>query len=263
MDSLVTSARRIVIKVGASVLTGGRGILSRAALRRLVNELATLHRAKKEVVLVSSGAIACGMEVLGKTTRPRLLPQLQAAAAIGQGKLMHLYEDHFSRHQIHTAQILLTRDGVRRRSRGYDNARHTLRELLRERVVPIINENDTIATQEISFGDNDGLSAFVARIVGADLLILLTDVPGFYVPNGRRRTLLSVVRGVNAWLYNHCYGFDGQKTVGGMKSKLNAAREATRCGIPMILADGGSRKTLRRLFGGEAVGTTFLPQRKG
>ncbi|MBI2345291.1 MAG: glutamate 5-kinase [Deltaproteobacteria bacterium] len=259
---LVAGATRIVIKVGASVLVGNRGILSNVALRRIVNQIAPLYGQGKEIVLVTSGAIACGMEVLNLSTRPRRLPKLQAAAAIGQSKLMHAYEEFFHRRRIRTAQVLLTREGLEERSKRYRNARNTLLELLAERVIPIVNENDTISTEEISFGDNDGLSAFVARIVRADLLILLTDVPGFFITHGTRRRLLRAVPRITPYLYQHCYGHNGHTTVGGMPSKLNAARLATRAGIPMILADGSHAKSLKRLFAGECEGTAFLSPRQ-
>ncbi|MBI4366051.1 MAG: glutamate 5-kinase [Deltaproteobacteria bacterium] len=262
MRADVPSAKRLVIKVGASVLSRNGGILSRTALRTLVNAIAPLHRRSKEIVLVSSGAIACGMEVLRLAKRPSHIHELQAAAAIGQGKLMHLYETSARRHGIHTAQILLTREGMEPGSRRYRNAQRTLRQLLAKRVMPIVNENDTISTEEISFGDNDGLSAFVATMLGAECLVILTDVDGFYITHHGKRIRLEEVRGVGKALYMHCRSFDGQKTVGGMASKLNAARRAARHGIPMVLADGTSARALRRLFAGEAVGTRFLPARK-
>ncbi|HXV27857.1 MAG TPA: glutamate 5-kinase, partial [bacterium] len=177
------SFKRIVIKAGTSILTSRDGKFSSGNLTRLGTEISRLYHKKKQIVLVSSGAIALGMEASGLTHRPTEMASLQACAAVGQGKLMHAYEKFFAKRGIHSAQLLLTRDGLEDRGR-FLKARRTLEELIKMKTLPIVNENDTIATEEIAFGDNDVLSVQVAHLIQADLLVILSDVDGFYLKDG-------------------------------------------------------------------------------
>lgn len=248
-------ACRIVLKAGTSILASPKGLFSRAAIARLGKTILPLLRSGREVVLVSSGAIACGMKTLGLKRRPAELKKLQACAAIGQGKLMHAYEEFFSKQGIHTAQILLTRDVLEERGR-FLNAKRTLAELFSLGILSIVNENDTVATEEIAFGDNDLLSVGVAHLAQADLLILLSDVDGFYLGDGSR------IRVVEEWrqlekLSTHLRDQKKEVSVGGMKAKLEAARLAMQSGIPLLLVNGHEEKILERVIAGEDVGTLF------
>ena len=249
------AARRIVLKAGTSILTSPKGFFSSSAIARLGKEILPLFHSGHEVVLVSSGAIACGMKTLSLKRRPKELKKLQACAAIGQGKLMHAYEEFFSPQGIHTAQILLTRDVLEERGR-FLNAKRTLAELFSLGILPIVNENDTVATEEIAFGDNDLLSVGVAHLVQADLLILLSDVDGFYLEDGTR------IRVVEEWrqlekLSTHLRDQKKEVSVGGMKAKLEAARLAMQSGIPLLLVNGHEEKILEKVVAGEDVGTLF------
>lgn len=217
---------------------------------------------KKEVVLVSSGAIAFGMEVAGTERRPKEMPRLQACAAIGQGKLMHAYEEFFSRRGLHTAQVLLTRDALESRKR-FLAARQTMEELFRMHVLPIVNENDTVATEEIAFGDNDILSVHVAHLVHADLLIILSDVDGFYLTDSSRVREVRSEEKIERELAGHLKDRTREKTVGGMRAKLAAARAAMRLGVPLLIADGHREGVLTRMLAGEDLGTLFFPRGRG
>jgi len=248
-------ARRIVLKAGTSILASEKGLALDRAIARLGKGILSLIREKREAVLVSSGAIAFGMKTLGLKRRPAELKKLQACAAIGQGKLMHAYEEFFSKQGVHTAQILLTRDGLEVRSR-FLNAKRTLDELFSLGILPIVNENDTVATEEIAFGDNDLLSVWVANLVHADLLIILSDVGGFYLADGSR------IRVVEEWkqiekLTSHLKDKRKEDTVGGMRAKLEAARLAMQSGIPLLLVNGHEEEILERVVRGEDVGTLF------
>lgn len=251
----MNSAQRIVLKAGTSILSSPSGVFFREAITRLGKGILSLIRARREVVLVSSGAIAFGMQTLGLKHRPTELKKLQACAAIGQGKLMHAYEEFFSKQGIHTAQILLTRDALEARKR-FLNAQHTFDQLFSLGILPIVNENDTVATEEITFGDNDLLSVWVAQLVEADLLIILSDVEGFYLKDGSR------VRVVEGWrqiekLIPHLQDKRRENTVGGMKAKLAAARMAMQSGIPLLLVNGHDEKIFEKVIEGEDVGTLF------
>lgn len=255
-STLVRAARRIVVKVGSSSLTTAAGGIDPARVRRLVEVLATARGAGAEVVLVSSGAIAAGLAPLGFSTRPRALAAQQAAASVGQGLLAHRYQEEFARHGVVTGQVLLTVDDVVRRAH-YRNAHQTLAKLLELGVVPIVNENDTVATSEIRFGDNDRLAALVAHLVHADLLVLLSDVDGLYdgPPSRPGSTLLPVVRS-DEDLASVTIGAAGSSGVGtgGMTTKVDAARIATGAGIPVVLTSAD--QAAEALAGGE-VGTLF------
>jgi len=256
-----SQCRRIVVKAGTTTLTSQDGNFSFARLEQLGEEILSLRQKRKEAVLVSSGAIARGMEVLSLVKRPREMARLQACAAIGQGKLIHDYERFFSRKDIHTAQILLTRDGLESRDR-FLKARKTFQELLKMKMLPIVNENDTVATEEIKFGDNDVLSVHVAHLVHADLLILLSDVDGFYLKDGSRVRQVSSVQEIEQDLVKHLRDRRKAKNVGGMRAKLEAAKVAMRLGIPMLIVDGGTPGVLEKVMNHEDIGTLFAPVRE-
>jgi len=254
--------KRLVVKVGSGLISApGQGLLP-DRIGALADDLAALAKDGREVVVVSSGAIASGMARLGLTQRPRSIPEKQAAAAVGQSALMWHYEQAFARHGIRVAQVLLTQEDISARPR-YLNARNTLQVLLRFRVVPVVNENDTVAVEEIKVGDNDNLAALVAHLVDADLLVILTDLDGLYTgdprvdPEARR---LDTVDAVTEEIERLVWDADGQVSVGGMSTKLEAARKATSSGIPMVIASGRVPGTLRRVLRGEPLGTYFVPR---
>lgn len=255
---LVKGARRFVVKLGSRVLSGAQdGGLDPATIRRVARELARARAAGHEPVIVSSGAILAGRERLRLAKRPRTIQLKQAAAAVGQGRLMRAWDDAFARLDVPVAQVLLTREDVRRRDR-YLNARNTLLTLLRLGVVPVINENDTVAVDEIQFGDNDVLSALVAGLVDARLLILLTDQAGLYTADPRRdpkAELVSVVRPADAV---NAAGGAGPLGSGGMDSKVRAARMASSSGIPAVIASGLEPGTIKAVLSGAERGTLFV-----
>jgi glutamate 5-kinase len=230
-------------------------------MERLVREIADLNNRGMEAVLVTSGAIGAGMSRLGFTQRPTTLPAKQAVAAVGQGLLMQVYEKLFSEYGQVVAQVLLTREDLNSRER-YLNSRHTLLELLRYRVVPIVNENDTVAVDEIKFGDNDTLSALVAALVGADLLLVLSDVDGVYTSDPRQNPdaqLLDTITSIDS-IVAAAGGAGSDRGTGGMITKFQAARIASRSGIPMIIAQGSRDGVIHAAVDGEKVGTLFLPE---
>lgn len=261
--SAVTRAKRVVVKVGSSSLTTAAGGIDPARVRALVDALAGVHAGGTEVVLVSSGAIAAGLAPLSLRRRPRDLARQQAAASVGQGILVHRYTEEFARHGQVTGQVLLTLDDVVRRGH-YRNAQRTFVTLLGMGVVPIVNENDTVATTEIRFGDNDRLAALVAHLVHADLLVLLSDIDGLYdgppPKDGHGDEGASLIAEVRheADLDGVVVGKAGHAGVGtgGMHTKLEAARIATGAGIPVILT--GADQVAPALAGGK-VGTFFHP----
>jgi glutamate 5-kinase len=254
----VVSASRIVVKVGSSSLTTAEGGIDPARVRALVDTLAKVRARGAEVVLVSSGAIAAGLAPLGLPRRPGDLATQQAAASVGQGILVHRYTEEFARHGQIVGQVLLTADDVTRRSH-YRNAYRTLARLLEMGTLPIVNENDTVATTEIRFGDNDRLAALVAHLVHADLLLLLSDVDGLYdgPPTDPATTLLSEVSSEDD-LEGIAIGKAGSAGVGtgGMQTKVEAARIATGAGVPVVLT---SAEHAQRALAGERVGTMFHP----
>jgi glutamate 5-kinase len=257
----VAGARRIVIKVGSGLVTTPGVGPDPDQIERLAADIAAIRR-ERDVVLVSSGAIATGMARLALAERPRSIPEKQAAAAVGQAALMWEYEIAFKRHGLPVGQVLLTAQDIGDRTR-YLNARNTLLALLGFGVLPIVNENDTVAVAEIKVGDNDNLSALVASLIEADLLILLTDVDGLYTADPARdpgATLVSTVESVNddvlAMAGVHVDGL----SVGGMATKLEAAQKAAASGVSMIVASGRRPGTLARILAGERVGTWFVPK---
>lgn len=254
--------RRIVVKVGSGLVTApGRGP-DPVRIAALADDIAAVRRAH-EVVLVSSGAIATGMARLDFHERPRSIPDRQAAAAVGQSALMGHYETAFGRHAIRVGQVLLTAEDIGERSR-YLNARNTLEALLRLAVVPIVNENDTVAVQEIKVGDNDTLSALVAALVDAELLVLLTDVDGLYTGDPsvdatarKLDTVPAITDDITRLVWSRGAG---GVSVGGMATKLAAAQKAGVSGIPMVIAGGREPRVLQRLLAGELLGTFFPPK---
>ncbi|HEX9451404.1 MAG TPA: glutamate 5-kinase [Burkholderiales bacterium] len=257
MKSVAAEARRLVVKVGSSLVTNEGQGLDHAALARWAEQIAELKRRKKEVVLVSSGAVAEGMQRLGWKRRPNALHELQAAAAVGQMGLVEAYESCFRKHDLHTAQILLTHEDLADRKR-YLNARSTLRTLLDLGVIPVINENDTVATDEIRFGDNDTLAALVTNLIEADALVILTDQPGLYTKDPRRHAdaeLVGEARAGDPALEKMAGGVGSHIGSGGMLTKVLAARRAARSGAATIIASGREPDVLVRLASGEAIGT--------
>ena len=258
----LVAARRWVIKIGSALLTGsGRG-LDRDGLARWADGIARLRAAGHEVVLVSSGAVAEGMVRLGMVARPESIHELQAAAAVGQMGLIQAWEVAFARHGLHTALVLLTHEDLSDRSR-YLNARATLRALLAHSVVPVVNENDTVATEEIRFGDNDTLGALVANLLEADVLVLLTDQPGLRErdpgldPDAPR---VSCALAADPALDAMAGLGSGRLGRGGMFTKLRAARLAARSGALTVIADGGDEGCIDALVAGKDVGTLLLPE---
>lgn len=268
-------ARRIVIKVGSSLLTGragaggeggppvidGRSGLHLPFLQRLAQQITALRASGREVALVTSGAVAAGVATLG-IERPREIPRKQAAAAVGQSKLMHAYEEVFGVGDVQIAQVLITHEDLAHRGR-FLNARDTLRALLEWRVLPIFNENDTVAVAEIKVGDNDNLSSLVASMIEADLLILLSDVAGLYdadprsVPTAAR---IPVVRRIDAAVRKLAGGAGTRAGTGGMITKIEAAERAAASGIPTVIAAGTEPAILQDIVAGRDVGTLFLPK---
>lgn len=257
----IKKAKRIVVKVGASVLTCKRTSANRDAycldkpwIKDFVSQVSLLMKDGYEVSIVSSGAIAAGMGLLGIKKRPKGLPEQQAAAALGQSFLIRTYDDFFRKKGLHAGQILLTWDDIRERHR-YLNAENTLSVLLKKKIVPVINENDTVSVDEIKFGDNDKLSALVASIIDADLLIILTDVDGLFSVDGK--TCIDYVEQIDASLEKLCRGTDKEYSLGGMRTKLDACKIATIAGIDCVIANGRKKDILLRILEGENIGTFF------
>jgi len=245
---------RLVVKVGASVLTDTLGKPHPQRLEQVVEQVAACVAQHRQMVLVSSGAIACGMAAISLKRRPSDLIQLQMCAAIGQGQLMRLYSEAFSTHGLTVAQVLLTEADLTDRRRC-DNAKHTLQALIARRIVPIVNENDAVAVEEIAFGDNDRLAALVACVLDAHLLVMLSDVDGL-LDNGH------VIERIDTLNHTHralALGPSRETTMGGMASKLAAARIARHSGIPMVIANGTKPGILLDLLEGKPVGTMISP----
>ena len=255
------ASTRWVIKVGSALVTaGGRG-LDREAFGDWVRQIAALRAAGKEVVLVSSGAVAEGMSRLGWTRRPHAVHELQAAAAVGQMGLIQAYESRFQEHGLHTAQVLLTHEDLADRER-YLNARSTLRSLLALGVIPVVNENDTVATDEIRFGDNDTLAALVANLVEADLLVILTDQEGMYEQDPRANpeaAFISEAQAGDPRLLGMASGTGGALGRGGMATKVQAAARAARSGTATLIAHGRGENVLQAIAAGSELGTLFHP----
>jgi glutamate 5-kinase len=262
-QKILGRSRRIVVKVGSSILASVEKGLDYDVFSHLTKEISDLKRQGFELVLVSSGAIAAGMEKLGYKTRPQAITQKQAAAAVGQTRLMKIYEDYFSRYQQMVAQILLTHDDLSHRRR-FLNARNTLLTLLDLGIIPIINENDTVVVDEIKFGDNDNLSALITNLVGADLLIILTDMDGLCDSDPRvnpHARCIPLVEEIDMDLDGIVGETKSETGVGGMISKVQAARKASRFGIPTVVARGTKEGVLHQILKGKEIGTLILPKK--
>ena len=261
---VLAGARRIVVKVGSSTLTRN-GELRPRKFTDLARQVAQLVAAGRQVVVVTSGAIAAGSHRLAWTRPARSIPAMQAAAAVGQIGILELYQRRFARLGLEIAQVLLTRTGLEDRER-FLNARHTLLELLRLGVVPIVNENDTVATEEIRFGDNDYLSAQIVNLIGADLLVILTDVDGLHVekpvPGRPKPPLVGVVEDVSPEIEALARGSSSDFGRGGMITKLEAAKTAAHSGAATVLCNGSRRDVLTRIASGELTGTLILPRER-
>lgn len=257
MASVLAGANRLVIKVGSSLVTNDGQGLDHAALAGWAEQVAALRERGREVIVVSSGAIAEGMQRLGWRKRPRSVHELQAAAAVGQMGLVQAYESCFAKHKLTTSQVLLTHDDLADRKR-YLNARSTLRTLLKLGAIPIINENDTVVTDEIRFGDNDTLAALVTNLVEADALVILTDQAGLYTADPRKDARAELVRNAAAGdpALERMAGSAGSDIGrGGMLTKVIAAKRASRSGAHTVIVSGREPDVLVRLTSGEAIGT--------
>lgn len=258
--SELKNAKRIVVKVGSSTITHANGKRDFARMDRLARELSDLQNQGKEMILVTSGAVAVGVDRLGLTEKPKTIPGKQAAAAVGQGILMHTYDKFFSEYGQITAQVLITRQETVDRHR-YINARNTFKEILKSRVIPIVNENDVVALDELKIGDNDNLSALVAGIVEADLVIILSDVDGLYTANPQTHPdakLVSEVEEITPAIEASAGGAGSSVGTGGMATKLQAAKNATTSGINLVIASGEEPDSVTRILNGENIGTLFV-----
>ena len=254
----VKTAARLVVKLGTGVLTDSRKQPDPVQLEQLVAQVAALRKAGKEIVLVTSGAVGAGMGALGYEKRPGDLAELQACAAVGQSRLMATYAELFARHNLHVAQVLLTHDDLEHHERHL-NARNTLVTLLGRGVVPIINENDAVSFTEIKFGDNDTLSALVASLLPADLLVILTTVDGVIENFSKANPkTISVIEKIDSTIEKLAGGTDSETAVGGMASKVQAAKIAVRSGIPLVIASGKKKNVLAKILAGENEGTLFV-----
>lgn len=272
--SIFQGVRRIVVKVGTAVLTGGGEELDVDYMASLAEQIASIMNAgcsaalnererqdgRRLISLVSSGAIRAGMSHLG-LVELHAVSEKQAAAAVGQVQLMSIYRELFWKHGVHVAQVLLTRDDVAERSR-FLNARNTFQKLFEWGVLPIVNENDTVATDEIKFGDNDQLAALVGLVTDADLIIMLSDVDGFYLPSDGGMRKIEIVTEITDEMIEAAEGSKSGLGTGGMVSKLQAAQVAMDCGIPLVIAHGRHQNVLESILLGEAAGTFFVPKRR-
>ncbi len=254
-----SKTKRIVVKIGTSSLTYENGKINIGRIAQLTTVLSDIRNSGKEVILVSSGSIAVGTSTLGQTKRPQDIPGKQAAAAVGQAELIKIYQKFFNQYNIKVAQILLTKDCITSEKRR-DNANNTLERLLSIGVIPIINENDTIATEEIEFGDNDSLAVDVSKMINADLLILLTDVDGLYSSNpnmDKDAILVPKVSEINSTLVGMTSSKGSQWGTGGMLSKLMAGKKCLEWGIDMVITNGNSPENIIKIINKESIGTLF------
>jgi glutamate 5-kinase len=259
--AIISKVGRVIIKVGSSVLTDSSGSLSEPVFEKLAYEISKIRDKNIEVIVVSSGAIASGMKKLNLTQRPTEISMKQAIAAAGQSTLIWHYERAFSEFNLNVAQILLTLDGLSDRKR-FLNARKTLTTVLSMGIIPIVNENDTVAVEEIMLGDNDNLAAHITTLIEADLLILLTDIDGLYNKDPRVNKdaeLLSLIEKIGEDVENTAGDTYGRTTVGGMRTKIEAAKKAAAYGVPTVIANGNNASSLEEIFDGKEVGTLFLP----
>jgi len=259
-DELITTAEIVVVKVGTNVLSLPNGLLNVERINLLAADLYRIRNHHRKVILVSSGAVGAGMGRLKLKQRPHLVPQLQAAAAIGQSQLIEAYEEAFSRFEVHAAQVLLTAEDLSLRNR-YLNVRNAIRAMIDYGAIPVVNENDTTSVRELhsTFGDNDRLASLVANLFPTPLLILLTDVDGLFDrdPAEPGARLISVVQQWTADLLSLAVEKNSQRSRGGMTSKINGAKTVTQAGGNMIIANGDDPEILAKIFAGETVGTVF------
>lgn len=259
-EQWLKDVHRVVVKFGTGILTDAGNCVDPVQMSQLVAQIAGLRRRGIEVVLVSSGAVGAGMGAFANSERPKKLDELQACAAVGQVKLMAAYDQLFAKHDLHVAQVLVTHEDLKDQERHL-NARQTLISLLDKGVVPIINENDAVSFTELKFGDNDRLSALVASLLPADLLIILTTVDGVIENFGTDEArLIPEVVSIDATIRKHAQGTASATAIGGMATKVEAARIAVRSGIPMIIASGQKSDTAARIMDGEEIGTIFVPR---
>jgi len=263
---LIKKARTIVVKIGTRVLTKEGNLLDTKQIRNLVAQLAGLQEKKFHLLVVSSGAIGAGMGLLGLKRKPDSLPMQQAMAAIGQSRLMRFYDDYFKKKGILTAQVLLTSSDLEDRQR-YLNARNTFLALLKKKVIPIINENDSVGVDEIKFGDNDRLSILVANLIHADLLIILSDIDGFYKRDisgpgkmGQSSEPIDIVEEITPEIEKMAGGSVSGIGTGGMYAKIQTAKIAVNSGVPMLLANGRCPDVLKSIVDGRQIGTLFVPK---
>ncbi|MEG0874542.1 MAG: glutamate 5-kinase [Clostridiales bacterium] len=265
MSDLVKNAKRIVFKIGSSTLMAENGKFDGAVIHQLVALWANLHNDGKDIILVTSGAIGLGWGDLGLKEKPKAIPEKQAAAAVGQSKLMSMYDTFFTPCGIGVGQILLTRDDITHRHR-YLNARNTLNVLIKDKIIPIINENDTVAFDEIKFGENDTLAAMVGGLIDADLVVLLSDIAGLYTDDPRKNSnakLIKEVFEITDEIQGLAGGVGTEMGSGGMKSKIEAAKIACDSGIPLVITDGKDVNNLSQLFAGFDNCTVFYPHGQG
>jgi len=263
-NKLLRKIKRVVIKIGSTVLTNDKGDLDMRVFAGLSEDISRLKKKGIETVIVTSGAIAAGTRRLGLSERPNTMPQKQAAAAIGQTRLMWNYERFFSEYQEKVAQVLLTHTDLSNRSR-FLNARNTLFTLLKYEIIPIINENDSVAVEEIRFGDNDNLSALITNLVGADLLIILSDIEGLYDsdPKGNENArLIPIVEKIDERIEKLATDTKSKVGLGGMVTKIQAAKKVAIFGVPTIIAHGKKVGIINAIFQGSEVGTLFLPDKE-
>ena len=254
------NAKRIVIKVGTSTITYANGKRNFSQIDRLAREISDLQNQGKEMILVTSGAVAVGVDRMGLSCKPATIPGKQAAAAVGQGVLMHTYEKFFADYGQVVAQVLITKTEAIDRHR-YTNSRNTLMELMRQHVIPIVNENDVVALDELKIGDNDNMSALVAGIVDADLVIILSDVYGLYTANPQTHPeaeLVPTVLEITPEVEASAGGVGSARGTGGMATKIQAAKAATSSGIQLVIASGTEKNAITRILQGEVLGTLFV-----
>lgn len=257
---MLKNAKRIVVKVGTSTITYSNGKRNFSQIDRLARELSDLQNQGKEMILVTSGAVAVGVDRLGLPKKPDTIPGKQAAAAVGQGVLMHTYEKFFADYGQVVAQVLLTKTESIDRHR-YTNSRNTFMELLRQGVIPIVNENDVVALDELKIGDNDNMSALVAGIVDADLVIILSDIDGLYTANPQTNPdaeLVPLVTEITPEIEASAGGVGSARGTGGMATKIQAAKAATSSGINLVIASGTEKNAIPRIVNGENIGTLFV-----
>ncbi|MCS7281538.1 MAG: glutamate 5-kinase [Desulfobacterota bacterium] len=260
----MTKISRLVVKVGTSILTDKLGRINPQKIKDIARQIKKVKEMGVDPLVVTSGAIACGMELLGINRKPKEIGKKQALASVGQVILMSLYSHAFKEHNLHIGQILLTHEDVKDKDRCL-NLTNTLNTLLSLGIIPVVNENDALSFREIQFGDNDNLSATIAQIVNADLLLLLSDVDGLYEKNPKKypgANLVKVVKKIDERIWSIAEGTESEKSIGGMLSKIEAAKKAGLYGIPTRIVSGDTEEVIVRVVLGEELGTLFLPERK-